>query len=211
MRFSMRFGLAVGAIALASTLSFAQAGGAERQRLVDAVIARGDKALAAGNTHEARAAWSLVAGFDPANAVAKKKLGALPGGGGNFALSGDEQALSRDVISNNWGDEWCDFPQPLPAMEQVALRMSADTRLLPNLKTTTLSVPCRGSGTSGVLLFLAKPDLSIADVRQAYGQPQAEKKHGDGKGYESLTYGRFRVLGGKDGRVAAVLCPPFPK
>jgi hypothetical protein len=198
MRIAVRLILTACATALVLTLASAQGGGAERQKLLDTIVARGDKAMAEGNTEQARAAWSLVLAFDPAHTSAKKKLSGLPGGGGNFVLSSEEQVVSRNVISNSWGDEWCDFPTPTPTMESVDLRMLSDTRLLPKLNSTRLGPACKvstapGSTAPGVYLFLAKPALSIAEVRQVYGQPQSEKKHGNGEGFESLTYGRFRI------------------
>jgi hypothetical protein len=58
----------------------------------------------------------------------------------------------------------------------------------------------------GAFIFLAKPLLSMVEVRQAYGKPQIESKDADGS--EVLTYGRFRVLGAKDGKAAYVLMQP---
>ena len=58
----------------------------------------------------------------------------------------------------------------------------------------------------GAFIFLSKPLLSMADVRQAYGKPQTERKDSDGS--EVLTYGRFRILGAKDGNSAYVLMQP---
>ena len=98
-------------------------------------------------------------------------------------------------------------------MELVNLRMLADTRLLPSLHSNGLGIACKGSVTSGAFLFLAKPGLSITEVRQVYGQPQSAKLHGNGQGFEALTYGRFRILFGKDGSAVAVVfkVDPFVK
>jgi len=85
--------------------------------------------------------------------------------------------------------------------------MLADEQLLPSLRTTTWSAKSGLCSGSVSFVFLAKPRLSMADVREKYGQPQAERKNANGS--ETLTYGRFRVLGAKDGRSVLVIFPPF--
>ena len=54
----------------------------------------------------------------------------------------------------------------------------------------------------------ARRKLIMNDVRQRYGTPQTERKEAWG---EILTYGRFRVVGGKEGAAEIVLFPPFKK
>lgn len=68
-----------------SLIACGQMGNPRAKALADAV-ARGDKALAAGQPRQASAAWSLLLLFEPNHAEAKKKSDALPpGSGGGMA------------------------------------------------------------------------------------------------------------------------------
>jgi hypothetical protein len=103
-------------------------------------------------------------------------------------------------------EDLCGFPTTTPEMDLVALRMISDARLLPNLEASPFSTQSSKCGGFGAFIFLAKPLLSMAEVRQVYGKPQTERKDADGS--EVLTYGRFRILGAKDGQAALVVFPP---
>lgn len=197
-------------VAILPTLVFAQVSTDDRQKAIDALLARGDKLAADGDSEQARSAWDLVLEYAPTNSAAKAKLAALPSTDLS-PLSKEEQAIAIDVISNSHGENLCAFPPAAPAMETVNLRMLVDTRLLPGLKMATVVPLCDGRHASGVSLFLTKSALSAADVVSTYGQPQQEKDRIEGRGYRSLTYGRLRILATEDGRVAAVVFPPSTK
>ncbi|MBI5280720.1 MAG: hypothetical protein HY858_03485 [Candidatus Solibacter usitatus] len=185
-----------------------QTGNPRAKALADAV-ARGDKALAAGQPRQASAAWSLLLLFEPNHAEVKKKLDALPPGseGGNFSRTQAEIGFMMAAIREmDTGKDLCGFPEATPDMDLATIRMISDARLLPNLESSPFSVQSGGCAGSGAFIFLAKPLLSMAEVRQAYGKPQAERKDADGS--EVLTYGRVRILGAKDGQATLVLLRP---
>lgn len=176
-----------------------------RSKALAAVVERGDKEMAAGRQPQAREAWRLVLAFAPDHQDARKKLDALTPEG--FSVTAAEQGIMLDAIGQSSASDWCGFPAPTPDTDLVNLRMLADQRLLPSLRTTSWAAqsgPCAGTGAFG---FLAAPLLTITEVRQAYGKPQAERK--DSNGSETLTYGRFRVLGAKNGKAVMVIFPPF--
>lgn len=100
----------------------------------------------------------------------------------------------------------CGFPEATPDMDLATIRMISDARLLPNLEASPFSAESGKCAGSAAFIFLAKPVLSMAEVRQAYGKPQAERKDADGS--EVLTYGRVRILGAKDGQAVGVLLRP---
>ena len=56
--------------------------------------------------------------------------------------------------------------------------------------------------------FTSVPNISLSQLRSAYGKPVAERTNKDGR--PILDYGRFRIIGGTDGSVFAVLFSPFP-
>ena len=183
-----------------------ETGNPRAKALADA-LARGDKALAAGHPKQASAAWSLLLLYEPNQAEAKKKIDALPpgAGGGNFSRTNAEIGFLTGAIgSMNTAEVLCGFPAATADIDLANLRMISDERLLPNLESSPVgparSGKCAGSGA---FIFLAKPLLSMVEVRQAYGKPQIEEK--DAHGAEVLTYGRFRILGAKDGKAAYVL------
>ncbi|MCC6294232.1 MAG: hypothetical protein IT164_16405 [Bryobacterales bacterium] len=176
-----------------------------RSKALAAVVARGDRELAAGREEQARAAWSAVLAFEPSHQDARKKLDALKPA--SFSLAAAETGIILDALRQTSASDWCGFPAPTPDTDLVNVRMLADQRLLPSLRATSWgaqSGPCAGTGAFG---FLAAPLLTITEVRQAYGKPQAERKDSDGS--ETLTYDRFRVLGAKDGKTVLVIFPPF--
>ena len=165
--------------------------------------------LAASQPRQASAAWSLLLQYEPNHAEAKKKIDALPpgSGGGNFSRTNAENGFLQGAIgSMNTAEDLCGFPTATPDIDLVTLRMISAERLLPNLEASPFSVQSGKCAGSGAFIFLAKPLLSMADVRQAYGKPQTERKDADGS--EVLTYGRFRVLGAKDGTASYVLLQP---
>jgi hypothetical protein len=191
-----------------SLIACGQAGNPRAKALADAV-ARGDKALATGQPRQASAAWSLILLFEPNHAEVKKKLDALPpgSGGGNFSLTQAEIDFMTAAIGGMDTDkDLCGFPEATPDMDLATIRMISDARLLPNLQASPFSAQSGKCAGSGAFIFIAKPLLSMAEVRQAYGKPQAERKDADGS--EVLTYGRIRILGAKDGQAALVLLRP---
>lgn len=185
-----------------------QTGNPRTKALADAV-ARGDKALAAGQPRQASAVWSLLLLFEPNHAEVKKKIDTLPpgSGGGNFSRTPAEiEFMSAAIGSMDTAEDLCGFPEATPEMDLVAVRMISDSRLLPNLEALQFSVQSGKCAGSGAFIFLAKPLLLMAEVRQAYGKPQAERKAADGS--EVLTYGRLRILGAKGGNAGLVLLRP---
>ena len=106
------------------------------------------------------------------------------------------------VRSMDTAKDLCGFPEATPAMDLATIRMISDARLQPNLEASPFSAQSGNCAGSGVFIFLAKPLLSIAEVRRAYGKPQTERRDADGS--EVLTYGRFTIVGAKDGQAAVV-------
>ncbi|MBI4624203.1 MAG: hypothetical protein HY736_13430 [Verrucomicrobia bacterium] len=193
-------------LALVAILTFpiAACAQSERARLLDAVVARGAQSAKDGKTEQARAAWSLALYFEPAHEGAKKQLEALPGAA--FSLTAEETEFSFGMLRKSDTSLWCGFPPSTPQMEIVDLKMISDVRLLPNLRSTSMSLRIKDCDVPGVFLFLAQPSLSIAEVRKAYGEPRQTKK--DDNGSEVLTYGRFKIVGAKDGSCLGVVFPP---
>jgi hypothetical protein len=122
-------------------------------------------------------------------------------------LAATEQAFVLEGLRQTSSQDWCGFPNSTPKMDLVNLKMLADVRLLPSLRTTSWRAQTGSCAGTGSFVFLAKPRVSMADVRQKYGQPQSERR--DVSGSETLTYGRFRVMGGKDGQAVLVIFPPL--
>jgi hypothetical protein len=178
---------------------------AQRKAALDAIVARGDKALADGNVEQARAALTLAAAIDPGDASVRGKLEALRPS--MFALTEEERAFMTETIGRSDAGDWCTFPEPTPRMEVIALRMLSDARLLPSLRVTNLSFRREGCTFQGVFIFMVRPAMSIAEVRQTYGAPQQEATK-DGGG-PVLTYGPIRMVGTKDGAIQSVVLTPF--
>lgn len=187
------------AVVLLSSTACAQAN--PRAKALADAVARGDKALAGGDSKQAGAAWSIVLAFEPNHPEAKKKIDTLPGEG--FSLLEPERVILMSVLNSAKPEDWCGFPMPTPAMDLVAIQMISDLKLLPSLRSTSFSTSeCSG----GSYVFLGKPSLTASEVKAKYGKPQSERKDADG---EVMTYGRFRVIADKDGHVFGVLFPPF--
>ena len=182
-----------------------QTGNPRAKALSDA-LARGDKALAAGQRKQASAAWNLLLLFEPNHVEAKKRIDSVPTEPRGDILPAEFDVMRSAVLRGIQSPEdLCGFPTTRSDFDLVNLRMISDSRLLPNLETSPgpiQSEQCANSN-SDVFVFLARPDLSMAEVRRAYGKPQAEKKDTDGS--EVLTYARFRVFGGTAGKAAYVL------
>jgi hypothetical protein len=189
-----------------SLIACGQTANSRAKALADALV-RGDKALAAGQPKQASAAWSLLLLFEPNHAGAKKKIDALPPGSGGDSFhrtTAEIGFLTGAIGSMDTAEDLCGFPTATPDSDLANLRMISDERLLPNLESSPVGPAHSGTcAGSSAFIFLAKPLLSIVEVRQAYGKPQLERKDADGS--EVLTYGRFRVLGAKDGKAAYVL------
>ncbi len=152
--------------------------GNPRTKAIAEVVARGDKALVAGQPRQAGAAWSLLRLFEPNHAEAGKKIDALPPGseGGNFRRTQAEiDFMSAAIGAMDTAQDTCGFPEATPDMDLVTLRMISDARLLPNLEASQFSVQNGKCAGSGAFVFLAKPLLSMVEVRQSYGR---EEKHG---------------------------------
>ncbi|MGB7219124.1 MAG: hypothetical protein WBD07_09985 [Vicinamibacterales bacterium] len=192
-------------MAMATIQLGAQAAQAARQRAVDAVVARGVKALADGQPEQARATWTLALAFEPGHAEARKQLDALRPA--MFALNEEERAFVGETAGKSDSGDWCVFPEHTPEMEVVMLRMLADVRLLPNLRVTNLSFRRAGCDTPGVFIFVARSALSIAQVRQVYGQPQLASTKDNGA--EVLTYGHLRIVGTKEGAILSIVLAPL--
>ena len=180
-----------------------------RAKAVADAVARGDKALAAGQPKQAGAAWSLLQLFEPNHADAKKKIDALPpgSGGGNYSRTQAEISFMMSVVrSMDTAKDLCGFPEPTPDSDVANMRMISDPRMLPNLEASPFSAQSGACAGQAAFIFLAKPALSMAEIRQIYGKPQTERKDADGS--EVFTYGRLRILGAKDGQAAGVLMRP---
>ena len=116
-----RIAIVAGVSILVPSLACAQVRADPRKDALDAAVARGDQAIANGQKEQASAAWSLVLAFEPSHAEAKKKIDALPGAG--FSASSEETAFASSAIGKTGSADWCGFPEPMPAMELVAIRM----------------------------------------------------------------------------------------
>src|SRR5882762_1851158 len=129
--------LVVGLLVATTAPARAQGMDAERMKAQAALVARGVKALADGQTEQARAAWTLAVAFEPDDVDAREKLGGVPPA--MFSLTEQERTFMSETVAKSDAGDWCTFPEPTPRMEVVALTMLADTRLLPNLRVTNLS------------------------------------------------------------------------
>jgi hypothetical protein len=178
---------------------------AERMKALAALVARGAKALADGQTEQARAAWTLAVAFAPDDVEAREKLGGVPPA--MFSLTEQERAFMSETVGKSDSGDWCTFPEPTPRMEVIALKILADTRLLPNLRVTNLSFSRAGCDSQGVFMFVARPDMTMAELRQAYGEPQvATKKDG---AVDVFTYGPLRFVGTREGTIQSVVLTPL--
>jgi len=176
-----------------------------RGSAISAAIARGDSVLVAGDTNEARMVYRVILAFDSTNAEARKRFTPLPDRG--LVVSDDEAQHANRVTPALNPAYWCEFPAPSDSGELLNLQMLSDVRLLPKLRSAGLrasSGKCRGLDA---FLMLGQPTATIAQVRERYGAPQAEAKNRNGS--VVLTYGRFRIFAGKDGKVIGVVLPPF--
>ncbi|HUU30794.1 MAG TPA: hypothetical protein VMY69_01685 [Phycisphaerae bacterium] len=168
----------------------------DHRQLVAALVARGE-AAGGQDPQEAQWAYFFAARYAPDDAQIRGKAGAL---GWRFAATEAElAAMGAHVL--NLREEFCrDWPDPVPQMEIVELRMLLDEQLVGNLRFSNFTFQEAGETAR---MFLSKPTLSAAQVREIYGKPSAEKEYPDGD--LLLTYGRLRLVVLKGGEVATVL------
>jgi len=197
--------LVVGLLVATTAPARAQGMDAERMKAQAALVARGAKALADGQTEQARAAWTLAVAFEPDDVEAREKLGGVPPA--MFSLTEQERTFMSETVAKSDSGDWCTFPEPTPRMEVVALTMLADARLLPNLRVTNLSFSRAGCDTQGIFMFVARPAMTMAELRQVYGQPQVATKKDDGA--EVFTYGVLRMVGTREGAIQSVVLVPM--
>ncbi len=179
----------------------AQGTEAERIKALAALVARGTKALADGQTEQA----TLAVAFEPDDMDARQKLGGIPPT--MFSLTEQERAFMTETVSRSDAGDWCMFPEPTPRMEIAALKMFADARLLPSLRVTNLSFSRAGCEPQGVFIFMARPTMTMAELRQIYGPPQETAKKDDGA--DVFTYGALRMVGTKEGRIQSIVLAPM--
>jgi hypothetical protein len=107
-----------------SLVACGQTGNPRAKALADAV-ARGDKALAAGQPKQASAAWSLLLLYEPNRADVQKKIDALPpgSGSGNFSRTNAEIEFLSSAIGSilKTTEDLCGFP-PTPDIDLAYLR-----------------------------------------------------------------------------------------
>ena len=176
-----------------------------RDSAISAAMARGDSVLATGDTAEARVVYQVILAFDTANVEARKRFAQLPDRG--LVVTDDEAQRVNKVTPALNPTYWCQFPAASDSGELLNLQMLSDGSLLPKLRSAGLraqSGKCRGIDA---FLMLGQPTATIAQVRERYGAPQSEAKNSNGS--VVLTYGRFRIFGGKDGKVIGVVLPSF--
>ena len=56
-------------------------------------------------------------------------------------------------------------------------------------------------------MFVARPAMTMAELRQVYGQPQVATKKDDGA--DVFTYGVLRMVGTKEGAIQSVVLVPM--
>jgi hypothetical protein len=196
-------GAAVFASVVIATLSAnAQSPIADRVKLVNQLVARGD-ALRGPSKESARAAYLLArtfAGGDEGDKAVtrliEEKIAALGSQTKNLLGQMGRMQEAFDAVEDT--SDFSNFPKRMAASDLVNLRMLLDDRLIPDPLFTEIQVP-------GVRcnLILAKPNVSMAQIRETYGPPSAERTMK--KGGQILTYGMFRIFGDLAGRAATVV------
>lgn len=180
----------------------AQSPEAERVKLARQLVAKGD-GLRDKNKESARAAYQLarhfVGGDTGDKSVVKPiedKIVAL--GGQTLNLLGQAGRMQEAFDAVESTADFTNFPKRNVGSDIVNLRMLLDQKLVPDPLFTKLQVP-------GVLcnLILAKPDLTMSQIREAYGASTTERLMKNGG--LILTYGMFRIFGDKGGRAVTVV------
>jgi len=172
-----------------------------REELIAALVARGEKAFAR-NRQSAQWAYrfaALYAPNDPQIAAKRKAIG-----GWEFSASNAEIARMQRAIRHTRPEDFQAWPASTAEMELVELRMLLDSQLVGRLRYTQPTFQRTGSTA---ILFLSKPTRTLAQVRSMYGKPSAQEKRKGG--VIVLTYGRFRLIAEKSGKVAGVFFRRF--
>jgi hypothetical protein len=178
----------------------AETTGQSRDELLDALVARGNQLLRAGQFDQASTALRVARLFDPTHARVNEGIADLPKDI-IVSLTSAEREMAHEASSGIEPQDVCGFPDLTPEMELINLRMLTDRRLVPSFRVSSLTFaegPCSGT----VSMLLARPALSVDEVRLLFGPPQSERKRPAG---EVLTYGRIRVVGGSEGPANVVL------
>lgn len=184
-----------------------------------AAIARGDQALARGDSGGARSIWKAVHAISP-NASVQSRISRLPAPSGWQPSEQDEIFLvSASGLENL--ENYCDFPEATDSMRLTSLRMIADTEIVPNLSSVGIAAspncpfPDRSclsitpeqdfestGGRCDALVFLGAPALSIDEIIARYGAPQTDARNQYGG--RILTYGVIRIVGDESERASLV-------
>lgn len=200
--------------------------GGSKQELLSGLLEKGDIASKDEKDRQhkrARWAYTFANLLDSANedvAMRLKSLGGPIADDDSDARLRVSMTMMSTVSDDNVDKIFGKFPKLTPGMELVNLRMLLDERLLGDLGYAQLWMNLSGSQLSISLeepttkpegrnsqlwVFLKEPTININKVRSAYGKPSTEQK--DMFGTRITTYGLFRFLSDKDGKIEGILFP----
>lgn len=162
--------------------------GLSRDKLVARLIAKGDEFATKDDyvsVDGAQACYSLAIVYSPDDRNLAKKYERfstrLP------SIDRDMKQRVTDLVQNVKLD-YSGWAKPSAEMERTELRILVDGQLLRDLKRGSLTM----NGQKSPSFFYSKPWMTLSQVRQAYGEPQSERKlEGGGR---AAWYGRILII-----------------
>jgi len=200
--------LAVGLAVASATVACQGLKPSQRTQLIDSLIAKGDKVMLSSTDKKITPAYLFywfASMYAPGNQKLSAKLKELTGGP---APTADKIERMQKVIENSPSEDLMEgFAVSTDEQDLVNLRMLMDESLLSELTFSCGAARVNGEQRS-FCVFTSVAKISLLQVRSSYGKPSAEHSNKDGQ--PILDYGRFRIIGGTDGAVFAMLFAPFP-